>query len=195
MRQATAAALAEALTATPGSAAGATLGKPPAAARSRQAGGAPGRPRFWGVCLALAGCLAALTSCGELRPVPATFAPQAYRPISYQDLLDPSRAGLKAGDLIQVRAFFWQYLTYDPAMARNILTLPRYPVRWYRLRWFATFASEKMAGYYDLAALSPKQEKLYTLKRLEPILIYGELSPLRPGLFLRVHHIEKIVEP
>jgi hypothetical protein len=51
-----------------------------------------------------------------------------------------------------------------------------------------------MEGYYDLAALSPEQEKQYKIKRLDPILIYGELSPIKPGLFLRVHHIEKIEE-
>jgi hypothetical protein len=146
--------------------------------------------------LILAGCLVIACACGELRPVPVPIEPQAYKPIDYQELLDPAKAGLQAGDLIRVKAYFWQFLTYDPAMVRNYLTLPRYPVRWFNLRWFATFGSERMAGYYDLAALSPEQEEKYkTIKRLDPILIYGELSPLRPGVFLRVHHIEKIEEP
>lgn len=157
------------------------------------AGGAGPGARFFGILLALAVCLAA-SACGELRPAPRNFETQAYRAIDYQELLNPARAGLKAGDLVRVRAFFWQYLTYDPALVRNYLTLPRYPVSWYRLRWFAIYASEKMEGYYDLAALSPEQEKQYKIKRLDPILIYGELSPLKPGLFLRVHHIEKIKE-
>jgi hypothetical protein len=148
--------------------------------------------RFWG--LLLAGCLLAAGACGELRPVPAPIEPQAYKPIAYPDLLDPDKAGLQAGDLIRVKAYFWQYLDYDPAMVRNYLTLPRYPLRWPRLRWFATYGSEKMAGYYELAALSPEQEEQYTPKRLDPILIYGELSPLKPGVFLRVHRIEKIEE-
>ena len=81
-------------------------------------------------------------------------------------------------------------------MVRNYLTLPRYPIRWYRLRWFAIYGSEQMTGYYDLAAMSPEQEEEYkAIKRLDHVLIYGELSPLRPGVFLRVHHIEKIEEP
>ncbi|MGP8051583.1 MAG: hypothetical protein ACLPYB_13360 [Desulfobaccales bacterium] len=164
-----------------------------AAVRPGAAGDAGLGGRFWGIWLALAVCLA-VSACGELRPVPRNFEAQAYRAIGYQDLLHPDQAGLKAGDLVQVRAYFWQYLTYDPAMLRNYLTLPRYPVDWYRLRWFAVYASEKMEGYYDLAALSPEQEKQYKIKRLDHILIYGELSPLKPGLFLRVHHIEKIAE-
>jgi hypothetical protein len=163
------------------------------AASPGPAGGAGRGARFLRILLALAVCQAA-SACGELRPAPRNFAAQAYRAIEYQDLLNPAQAGLKAGDLVRVRAFFWQYLTYDPAMLRNYLTLPRYPVSWYRLRWFALYASEKMEGYYDLAALSPEQEKQYKLKRLDHLLIYGELSPLKPGLFLRVHHLEKIQE-
>ncbi|MGD0828355.1 MAG: hypothetical protein ABSA09_09780, partial [Desulfobaccales bacterium] len=114
------------------------------------------RKRYLGFSLALAVCLAA-SACGELRPAPRSFEAQGYRAIDFQELLNPARAGLKAGDLVRVRAFFWQYLTYDPAIVRNYLTLPRYPVSWYRLRWFAIYASEKMEGYYDLAALSPEQ--------------------------------------
>ena len=64
-------------------------------------------------------------------------------------------------------------------MVRNYLTLPRYPVRWYHLRWFATYGSDRMTGYYDLAAVSPEQDEKYkAIKRLDPILIYGELSRL-----------------
>ncbi|MGB7912352.1 MAG: hypothetical protein WCF59_09025 [Desulfobaccales bacterium] len=164
-----------------------------AAARPGAAGDAGRRMRYLGIWLALAVFLAA-SACGELRPLPPNFDAQAYRAIDYQDLLHPDRAGLKAGDLVCVRAYFWQYLTYDPAVLRNYLTLFRYPVSWYRLKWFATYASDKMEGYYDLAALSPEQEKQYKVKRLDHILIYGELSPLKPGLFLRVHHIVKIAE-
>ncbi len=99
--------------------------------------------RFLG--LILAGCLVLVCACGELRPVPE-FEAQAYKAIDYQDLLDPAKAGLQAGDLVRVKAYFWQYLTYDPAMVRNYLTLPRYPVRWFNLRWFATYGSERMDG-------------------------------------------------
>lgn len=147
-----------------------------------------------GVAL-LAGCLLVAAACGELRPVPVQFNPLAYKPIEYQALLHPDQAGLKAGDLVQVRAYFWQYLTYDPAPVRNYLTLPRYPIRWYQLEWFATYGTERMTGYYDLAALSPAQAEQYQFKRLDHIQVYGELSPLRPGVFLQVHHLEKVEEP
>ena len=143
----------------------------------------------------LAGCLLLSGGCGELRPVPAPIEPQAYKPIDYQELLDPAKAGLQAGELVRVKAYFWQDLDYDPAMARNYLTLPRYPIRWYTLNWFATYGSERMKGYYDLAAMTPEQAEQYKLKRMDPILIYGELSRLSPGVFLQVHHIEKIEEP
>ncbi len=149
---------------------------------------------LWG--LLLAGCLLLAAACGELRPVPEPFDPQAYKPVDYQDLLDPGKAGLQAGDLIRVKAYFWQFLTYDPAMVRNYLTLPRYPVRWYELRWFALYGSEKMTDYYDLAAMNPEQEEKYkNIKRLDHIEIYGQLLRLSPGVFLRVHHIEKIEAP
>jgi hypothetical protein len=157
---------------------------------------ARGAGMSWWLGVILAGCLLVAGACGALRPVLEPIEAQAYKPIEYQELLDPSGAGLKDGDLIRVKAFFWQYLTYDPAMVRNYLTLPRYPMRWYRLRWFAIYGSERMTGYYDLVALSPEQEEKYkTIKRLDPILIYGELSRLSPGVFLRVHHLEKIEEP
>ena len=165
-----------------------------AAARPKRAGGNGMKTWFWGLCLA--GCLMLAGACGELRPVPEGFEAPAYKPIDYQDLLDPAKAGLKDGDLVRVKAYFWQYLNYDPAMVRNYLTLPRYPINWYRLRWFAIYGSEQMTGYYDLAALSPEQAEEYkAIRRLDHVLIYGELSPLRPGVFLRVHHIEKIEEP
>ncbi|MFA5111123.1 MAG: hypothetical protein WC443_06950 [Desulfobaccales bacterium] len=136
--------------------------------------------------------LLALSACGRLHPQPAGFDPQAYTPIEYQDLLAPGPAGLHAGQKVRVKAFFWQYVDYDPAMVRNYLTLLRYPIRWYELRWFATYGTENLTGYYDLAAITPEQAEQYQLQRLDPILIYGELSPLSPGLFLQVFYIEKI---
>ena len=105
----------------------------------------------------LAACLLLAGACGELRPVPEASRPRPISPSTIQELLDPAKAGLKDGELVRVKAYFWQYLDYDPAMVRNYLTLPRYPIRWYRLRWFAIYGSEQMTGYYDLAALSPEQ--------------------------------------
>lgn len=144
--------------------------------------------------LLLLGGLWLACACGELRPLPAAVDPQEYTPIEYQELLAPGQPGLHAGQKVRVKAYFWQDLLYDPAVIRNYLTLPRYPIRWYELRWFATYGSDDMRGYYDLAAMTPEQEKLYQLKRLDPILIYGEMSVLKPGLYLQVHHIEKITE-
>jgi len=138
--------------------------------------------------------LLGLGACGKLRPQPATFDPQVYTPIEYQDLLAPRQAGLHDGQKVRVKAYFWQYLNYDPAMVRNYLTLLKYPIRWYRLQWFATYGTADLTGYYDLAAVTPEQAEQYQLKRLDPVLLYGELSSLGPGLFLQVFHIEKIVE-
>jgi hypothetical protein len=133
-------------------------------------------------------------ACGQLRPRPATFDPQAYKPIEYQDLLAPQAAGLHAGDKIRVQAYFWQYLEYDPAIIRNYLTLLRYPIRWYRLSWFAIYRTDDLTGYYDLAAMTPVLAEQYKLQRLDPVLLYGELSSLGTGLYLQVFHIEKIME-
>jgi len=41
-------------------------------------------------------------------------------------------------------------------------------------------------------AMTKEQVDRYKLKRMEPIMIYGEISKLSPGLYLLVHHIEKI---
>ncbi|MEJ2672753.1 MAG: hypothetical protein P8168_11260 [Deltaproteobacteria bacterium] len=159
------------------------------------AGGGRRRPKWggWLGVLVLCGLLG-LSACGRLRPQPATFDPQTYTPIEYHDLLAPKAAGLHAGEKIRVKAYFWQYLDYDPAMVRNYLTLLRYPIRWYRLKWFATYRTAELTGYYDLAAMSPELADKYKLRRLDPILIYGELSQLGTGLFLQVFHIEKIEE-
>jgi hypothetical protein len=140
----------------------------------------------------LCGSLLLAAGCGTLRPVPAPFDAQAYTPIDYQELLHPEQAGLHDGQMVRVQAYYWQTLAYDPAIASNYLTLPRYPISWYRLRWSALYGSEDMRGYYDLVAMSPEQVDHYKLKRLEPIVIYGEMSRLSPGLYLLVHHIEKI---
>ena len=152
----------------------------------------PGRSGWLGIillCLLYGGA-----ACGELRPHPAAFDPQVYTPIAYQDLLAPGPAGLQAGQKVRVQAYFWQYLDYDPAIVRNYLTLFRYPVRWYQLRWFGTYATADLTGYFDLAAVTPEQADRYKLKRLDPVMLYGELTRLGSGLYLQVFHIEKIEE-
>jgi hypothetical protein len=151
-----------------------------------------GLSRWLGVML-LCGLLG-FSACGELRPRPAAFEPQDYTPIAYQDLLAPGPAGLQAGQKVRVRAYFWQYLDYDPAMVRNYLTLLRYPRRWYQLRWFSTYDTADLTGYYELAAVTPEQAEKYKLQRLDPVMLYGELARLGPGFYLQVFHIEKITQ-
>jgi len=138
--------------------------------------------------------LLGFSACGELRPHPVAFDPQAYTPIAYHDLLASGPTGLQAGQQVRVQAYFWQYLDYDPAMVRNYLTLLRYPIRWYQLKWFATYGTADLTGYFDLAAVTPEQADRYKLKRLDPVMLYGELARLGPGLYLQVLHIEKIAE-
>jgi len=140
------------------------------------------------------GGLLGFSACGELRPPPAVFDPQTYTSIEYRDLLAPGESGLHAGQPVRVKAYFWQYLDYDPAMVRNYLTLLRYPIRWYQLKWFATYGTPDLTGYFDLAAVTPEQAEAYKLKRLDPVILYGELARLGPGLYLQVFHIEPIVE-
>lgn len=162
--------------------------------KTPQAGGAGNLWSGWGrgvVILLLCGLLG-VSACGRLRPRPATFDAEAYKLIPYQELLAPDEAGLRAGEKVKVKAYFWQYVDYDPALVRNYLTLLRYPIRWYRLRWFALYRTVDMRGYYDLAAMTPGVASSYKLTRLEPIMLYGELSQLGTGLFFQVFHIEKI---
>lgn len=134
-------------------------------------------------------------ACGELRPLPPRVDLEAYRPITYQDLLHPDAASLHTGEMIKVPAYFWEFLSYDPAIVRNYLNMLGHPLSWPKLEWFATYGAADMTGYFDLAALDPSQRKAYPkLNRLDRLMIYGELAPLGPGRYLRVHHIDKIEE-
>jgi hypothetical protein len=132
--------------------------------------------------------------CGRVLPLPASIEPQDYREITYDQLLHPDTGGLKAGDKVKVPAYFWQYVDYDPDMVRDYLNLMRHPLSWPKLKWFALYGSPELKGYYDRAALDKDREKLYPVHRLEPVMVYGQLSPLGPGLYLHVHHLEKIAE-
>jgi hypothetical protein len=51
-----------------------------------------------------------------------------------------------------------------------------------------------LQGYYDLAAVDAARLELYQPKRLEPILLYGQLASLGPGFYLHVHRLEKVGE-
>lgn len=156
----------------------------------------------WGRSGVIRGILAGLmvvmllaAACGELRPLPDRVDLGAYAPISYQDLLHPDAARLQAGQKIKAPAYFWEFLTYDPAMVRIYLNMISHPVSWYKLQWFATYGAPDMTGFFDLAALEPSQRKaFFKLNRLDHIMLYGEMVSLGPGLYLKVHHIEKIEE-
>ena len=93
-----------------------------------------------------------------------------------------------------MQAYFWQYLDYDPAIVRNYLTLFRYPIRWSQLKWFSIYDTADFTGYFDLAAMTPEQAEQYKLKRLDHVMLYGELAALGSGLYLQVFYIEPITE-
>ena len=153
-----------------------------------------GRKVKEGLWAALAGIVLWVSACGQLPPLPAQLDTESYAPVTYQELLAPKTANLQAGQKIKAPAYFWQYLTYDPAMIRNYLDMLRHPSSWPYLEWFATYGTPDMQGYFDLAALDPSLVKDYQPRRLDHIMIYGELASLGPGLYLRVHRIERIEE-
>lgn len=146
---------------------------------------------IWAV---LAGLVLGVAACGTLPPLPAQFEAESYAPVTYQELAAPGATKLQAGQKIKVPAYFWQYLDYDPAMVRNYLDMARYPLKWYKLEWFATYGTADMQSYYDLAALDSSVVRAYQPRRLDHIMIYGQLASLGPGLYLRVHRIERIEE-
>jgi hypothetical protein len=153
------------------------------------------RPRKFGLIFFLGAFWAGLMlgACAQVPPVPSGFAPQAYKPVTYEQLLAAGPAGLRAGEKIRVPAYFWQLLTYDPAMVRNYLALAQHPLTWFRLEWFATYGTPDMKGYFDLAAMQPEQRRAFRLKRMEHIMIYGEMASMGGGLlYLEVHHIDRI---
>jgi len=164
------------------------------------------KPFFWKddwrrgfLAILLAAALFHGTSCGELRPMPVSFEAREYTLISYSQLLNTRAGGLGAGQKVRVPAYFWEFLTYDPDMVRNYLTLALHPLGWRRLRWFATYGAPEMREYFDLAALDKDEVvkdkiKGSSIKRMDHLMIYGELSSLGGGLYLRVHHMEKIEE-
>lgn len=162
-----------------------------------RAAGTPfrGKPRARaGILALLTGLVWLVAACGQLPPLPAQVDLETYAPITYQELLASGAAKLQAGQKIKVPAYFWQFLTYDPDMVRNYLNLVRHPLSWYRLEWFATYGTSDMQGYFDLAALDPSLKRTFKLHRLDHLMIYGELASMGPGLYLRVHHLEKIAE-
>jgi hypothetical protein len=135
-----------------------------------------------------------LNACGTVRPVPTDFNPEAYTPIDFNLLLNPSSPSLSAGQLVRCQAFFWEFLTYDPAPQYYYLNQLRYPARWRQLEWFAVYRDSDLKGYFDRGVMSYTQRLEVKPKRLEPFIIYGELVSLGRGqLYLQVHHLERII--
>jgi hypothetical protein len=134
---------------------------------------------------------ALFAGCGRFPPVPAVWDPQAYRPITVEDLRAPGPAGLAAGDKVKVPAYFWEFIIHDPAMVRNYLTMLSHPLTWPRLEWFAVYGTPQMQAYFDRVVMDREQRRLYKLNRLDPVLIYGELAPMAGGLlYLRMHRLQ-----
>lgn len=159
------------------------------------------RPRKWGKVGAAPLRLAMLTvfllagACGQLPPMPAHVDIQEYQPIAFDQLQTSGPNRLNAGQKVRVPAYFWQFLTYDPAMVRNYPNLLRRPIRWYHLEWCSLYREADLRGYFDRVAMEPSQRELYRLQRLDHVMIYGQMAHLSPHLlYLQVHRIEKIVE-
>jgi hypothetical protein len=133
-----------------------------------------------------------LPACGRMRPVPAEFQPADYTPINFDQLrLDSS--SLHAGDLVRVQAYFWQFLTYDPAPRYYYFNQLRYPLNWGDLEWFALYRDADMKGYYDRGVMSHAQRLEFNPQRLDHLVIYGELVPVGGHiLYLQVHHLERL---
>lgn len=137
--------------------------------------------------------LLSLTACGSVRPVPDTFNPTAYTPIDF-DQLRLDAGSLRPGDLVRCQAFFWQFLTHDPSPEYYYFNQIRYPAGWRELEWFALYREADLQGYYDRGAMSFQQRLAFNPKRLDPVLLYGELVPMGGSqLYLRVHHLERVV--
>lgn len=135
-----------------------------------------------------------LTACGTVQPVPADFDPGAYAPVDFELLLPPQSSRLHAGQLIRCQAFFWQFLDYDPGPRYYYFNQMRYPGSWGDLEWFALYKDSDMRGYFDLGAMSYAQRLEFNPKRLDPLIIYGELVPLGGSLlYLQVHRLERYV--
>jgi len=137
--------------------------------------------------LALAG------ACSTPPAVPPAFEAEAYRPISFDDLV--TSTGITPGDKVVVPAYFWEQLNYDPLMVRQYASLAGHPRPWRQVRWYAFYGSPQMHGYCDRVVMNPDQIKSPGYKRLDHLRLYGEVASLGGrAVYLRVQHLEKIEE-
>lgn len=136
-----------------------------------------------------------LGGCGQVKGVPAVWEPETYVPVTVQQLLNPAQSGLSSGQRVKAPAYFWEFLTYDPAMGRNYLNLAARPLTWRKLNWFAVYEKPQMRGYFDLMAVDREQRPAFRVKRLDRVLVYGELAKMGGGLlYVRVHRLENLEE-
>ncbi len=133
-----------------------------------------------------------ISACGQVKPVPATFNPEAYPPIEMEQVRRGSPR-LQAGQLVSFQAHFWEFLSYDPVPQHYYLNQLRHPRRWRELEWFALYQDAAMRGYFDLAAMSYEQRLKFQPTRLDLLRFYGEMVPLGGGrLYFRTHFLEPI---
>lgn len=146
--------------------------------------------------LVLVAALISILLCGCCyRPVSARWEPGTYRPASVKDLLEPKQAGLASGEKVRVEAYFWEFLSYDPAMVHNYLTLLRHPISWPCLEWFSVYGTAQMREFFDRVAMDREQRRASDLKRLDHVAIYGELASMGGDLlYLRVNRVQKLEE-
>jgi hypothetical protein len=131
-------------------------------------------------------------ACGQVRPLPTTFNPDAYTPVALEQLRREA-SGLAAGQLISFQAYFWEFLSYDPVPQRYYLNQLRYPQRWRELEWFALYQDAAMRGYFDRAVMSYEQNLRFQPKRLDFLRFYGELVSLGGNrLYFQTHHLEPV---
>ena len=141
---------------------------------------------LWGVLLLA-------STCGQIRPLPPERPLADYTPLDLAQLRE-NALGLRAGQLVQVRGYFWEFLSYDPVPQHYYLNQLRYPATWHQLEWFALYEQAAMRGYFDQAVMSAAQRQQFQPRRLEQLIIYGELVPLSRGrLYLQTHHLERVV--
>lgn len=154
-------------------------------------------PEFWrggkGVVGSLLLALAMTAGCGRLGQVPATLVPEEYQEVSLAQLRDPAAARPLVGRRVCFEAFFWEYVTYDPALLSNYALLARHPRRWWGLRWASLYESPRMQGFYDRLAMDADQKARLQVRRLTRLRLYGEVLPLGPRLtYVRLHQAEEL---
>jgi hypothetical protein len=131
--------------------------------------------------------------CGRIGRVPADFEARSYQEVSLAQLRDPAAAKRLEGRRVRFPAVFWEFLPYDPAILSNYAMLAGHPLQWWSLKWAAVYETPQMQGSYDRLALDHEQQERLKLKRLAPLLIYGEVAPMGLGLtYVRVHRVDQV---